>query len=73
MSTNPFLDPALVHGDLYRGSGRFADRTRALHCAKTSGSDVAQSIPYFPEFWTLNGGPRQLANDEDLDMRHLRK
>ncbi|MGN9764277.1 class I SAM-dependent methyltransferase [Micromonospora sp. SD12] len=44
MSANPFLDPTLVHGDLYRGNGRLADRTHALHRAKISGSDVADTI-----------------------------
>ncbi|WP_422738626.1 class I SAM-dependent methyltransferase [Micromonospora sp. WMMD729] len=44
MSANPFLDPTLVHGDLYRGNGRLADRTKALHRAKISGSDVADTI-----------------------------
>ncbi|MEU8016003.1 class I SAM-dependent methyltransferase [Micromonospora parva] len=44
MSANPFLDPTLVHGDLYRGDGRLADRTQALHRAKISGSDVADTI-----------------------------
>ncbi|MEU8159528.1 class I SAM-dependent methyltransferase [Micromonospora parva] len=44
MSANPFLDPALVKGDLYRGDGRLADRTHALHRAKISGSDVADTI-----------------------------
>ncbi|MEU1964136.1 class I SAM-dependent methyltransferase [Micromonospora sediminicola] len=44
MSANPFLDPALVRGRLYRGDGRLADRTHALHRAKISGSDVADTI-----------------------------
>ncbi|TDC60247.1 class I SAM-dependent methyltransferase [Micromonospora sp. KC207] len=44
MSANPFLDPTLVHGDLYRGDGRLADRTHAMHRAKISGSDVADTI-----------------------------
>ncbi|MBM0277470.1 class I SAM-dependent methyltransferase [Micromonospora tarensis] len=44
MSANPFLDPALVHGDLYRSDSRLADRTHALHRAKISGNDVAETI-----------------------------
>ncbi|WP_341719360.1 class I SAM-dependent methyltransferase [Micromonospora sp. FIMYZ51] len=44
MSANPFLDPKLVHGDLYRSSGRLADRTRALHKAKIAGRDAADVI-----------------------------
>ncbi|MGN9918423.1 class I SAM-dependent methyltransferase [Micromonospora palomenae] len=44
MSANPFLDPTLVHGDLYQGDGRLADRTHALHRAKISGSDAAETI-----------------------------
>ncbi|WP_410813250.1 class I SAM-dependent methyltransferase [Micromonospora sp. 067-2] len=44
MSANPFLDPTLVHGDLYQGDGRLADRTHALHRAKISGSDAADTI-----------------------------
>ncbi|MGW5578668.1 class I SAM-dependent methyltransferase [Micromonospora chokoriensis] len=46
MSTNPFLDPTLVHGDLYRGNDRLADRTHALHRAKISGSNVADTIAH---------------------------
>ncbi|MEU1396153.1 class I SAM-dependent methyltransferase [Micromonospora zamorensis] len=44
MSTNPFLDPTLVRGDLYQDNGRLADRTHALHRAKISGSDIADTI-----------------------------
>ncbi|MFF4937281.1 class I SAM-dependent methyltransferase [Micromonospora sp. NPDC000729] len=44
MSANPFLDRTLVHGDLYQGDGRLADRTHALHRAKISGSDAADTI-----------------------------
>ncbi|MGW9196985.1 class I SAM-dependent methyltransferase [Micromonospora chersina] len=44
MSANPFLDPTLVHGDLYRDDGRLADRTHALHRAKISGSDAADTF-----------------------------
>jgi SAM-dependent methyltransferase len=44
VSANPFLDPALVHGDLYRTGERLAERTRALHEAKVAGRDVAEVI-----------------------------
>ncbi|WP_326555198.1 class I SAM-dependent methyltransferase [Micromonospora sp. NBC_01813] len=44
MSANPFLDPALVHGDLYRANDRLADRTRALREAKIAGRDAAEVI-----------------------------
>ncbi|MEE6260151.1 class I SAM-dependent methyltransferase [Plantactinospora sonchi] len=44
MSANPFLDPALVHGDLYRTDDRLAERTRALRQAKIAGRDAAQVI-----------------------------
>jgi SAM-dependent methyltransferase len=44
VSANPFLDPALVHGDLYRTGNRLAERTRALHEAKVAGQDAARVI-----------------------------
>ncbi|PSK66217.1 Demethylrebeccamycin-D-glucose O-methyltransferase [Micromonospora sp. MH33] len=44
MSANPFLDRALVHGDLYRGAARLVHRTQALHQAKISGRDAAVTI-----------------------------
>ncbi|GGM67400.1 hypothetical protein GCM10011608_60830 [Micromonospora sonchi] len=44
MSANPFLDPDLVRGDLYRSSDRLADRTRALREAKIAGRDGADVI-----------------------------
>ena len=44
MSANPFLDPALVHGDLYRADGRLADRTHALHRPRSAEADVAETI-----------------------------
>ncbi|PZG21425.1 class I SAM-dependent methyltransferase [Micromonospora craterilacus] len=44
MSANPFLDPDLVRGDLYRSSGRLAERTRTLHEAKIAGRDAAEVI-----------------------------
>ncbi|MDG4829260.1 class I SAM-dependent methyltransferase [Solwaraspora sp. WMMD1047] len=44
MSANPFLDPALVYGDLYRTGNRLAERTLALHQAKVAGQNAAQVI-----------------------------
>jgi SAM-dependent methyltransferase len=44
MSANPFLDPAMVHGDLYRTENRLAQRTRALREAKIAGRDAAGMI-----------------------------
>ncbi|MGI5152335.1 class I SAM-dependent methyltransferase [Plantactinospora sp. CA-294935] len=44
MSANPFLDPALVHGDLYYTDDRLAERTRALRQAKIVGQNAAQVV-----------------------------
>ncbi|WBB47322.1 class I SAM-dependent methyltransferase [Verrucosispora sp. WMMA2044] len=44
MSANPFLDPDLVRGDLYRSSHRLAERTRALREAKIAGRDAVGVI-----------------------------
>ncbi|WP_329007650.1 class I SAM-dependent methyltransferase [Micromonospora rifamycinica] len=44
MLANPFLDPTLVHGDLYRTGDRLAERTRALRDAKVAGRDATAVI-----------------------------
>ncbi|GAB3146942.1 hypothetical protein GCM10027290_29450 [Micromonospora sonneratiae] len=44
MPANPFLDPDLVRGNLYRTGDRLAERTRALREAKVAGRDAAEVI-----------------------------
>ncbi|WP_075739090.1 class I SAM-dependent methyltransferase [Streptomyces acidiscabies] len=43
MTANPFLDPSL-HGELYGGASRLANRSSALRRAKTSGPFVPDTI-----------------------------
>jgi SAM-dependent methyltransferase len=41
---NPFTDPSLVRGALYRSANRIARRTSALHRARVSGTHAAEVI-----------------------------
>nr|WP_221378308.1 class I SAM-dependent methyltransferase [Actinoplanes polyasparticus] len=59
-SRAPFTDPALIRGPLYATAHRLAQRTRALHRAKTTGADATTTITTLAA--TTNPFPDRLAD-----------